>query len=63
MKTQMIQEPKSKFLKVKCDDCGSEQVVFNAAAREVNCLSCGKALAEPGSGKAKINSKNVKVLG
>ena len=58
-----IPEPKSKFLKVKCDDCGSEQVVFNSSAHEVNCLVCGKLLVTPGSSKAEILSKTIKPLG
>ncbi|NYZ79648.1 30S ribosomal protein S27e, partial [Candidatus Micrarchaeota archaeon] len=37
-KKMKIQQPKSKFLRVKCDDCGSEQVTFSAASHDVNCL-------------------------
>jgi small subunit ribosomal protein S27e len=54
--------PRSKFLRVKCNDCGSEQVVFGNAASEVRCLVCGKALAKPGGGKAAMVAKVTKVL-
>jgi len=54
--------PKSKFLKVKCNDCGSEQAVFGCAASVVKCLVCGKTLVEPTGGKAVIKAKIIKVL-
>ncbi len=54
--------PKSKFLKVKCNDCGSEQIMFGNAASKVACLVCGKLLAEPKGGKTKILAKIIKVF-
>jgi len=54
--------PRSKFLKVKCNDCGSEQMIFGNAASEVKCLVCGKALAKPLGGKAAVLAKVTKVL-
>ncbi|MEM0372868.1 MAG: 30S ribosomal protein S27e [archaeon] len=62
MKKASVPQPKSKFLRVKCDDCGSEQVTFNAASHDVNCLVCGKPLVKPGAGLAKVLSKTAKVL-
>lgn len=59
----VLKLPRSRFLKVKCGDCGSEQVVFGSAASEVKCLKCGKLLAKPTGGKAKVLSRIVKVLG
>ena len=58
----VLELPQSKFLKVKCVDCGSEQVVFGCAASSVKCLVCGKTLVESKSGKAKVLAKIVKVL-
>jgi small subunit ribosomal protein S27e len=57
-----VKQPKSKFLKVKCDDCGSEQVVFGNPAMEVKCLVCGKTLVEPGASKPNILAKKFKVI-
>ena len=54
--------PKSRFLKVKCNDCGNEQVAFGYPAGEVKCLVCGKAMLQPSGGKAVVNTKIVKVL-
>ena len=52
----------SKFLKVRCT-CNNEQIIFNKASTVVRCLVCGKVLAEPTGGKAKIKAKIVQVLG
>ena len=53
---------KSKFLQVKCSKCGNEQVVFGSSASEAKCLVCENVLVKPGSSKAKINAKILKVL-
>ena len=58
----MLTTPKSKFIKVKCDGCKNEQTIFNKAATPVNCLVCGKQLAESTGGKAKIDAKIIGVL-
>lgn len=50
----LIPEPKSKFLRVKCPNCGNEQVIFSHATFPVRCLACGTQLAYPTGGKAKI---------
>jgi len=55
-------EPRTKFIKLKCE-CGSEQTVFSNAATTVKCLKCGATLAQPRGGKAKMDKKSVvKVL-
>jgi small subunit ribosomal protein S27e len=46
-----------KFIKVKCEKCKNEQVIFEKAASQVKCLVCGEVLAEPGGGKADIKGK------
>jgi small subunit ribosomal protein S27e len=57
-----IPQPQSRFLRVKCIDCGNEQVVFGNSASVVKCLVCGKTLVKPRGGKAKILTKIVSVL-
>jgi len=54
--------PRSRFLKVKCLDCGNEQVMFGSAKSVVKCVICGKTLAEPRGGKARVLTKIVSVL-
>lgn len=52
---------RAQFVKVKCGDCGNEQIAFNRPATKVNCLVCGATLATPTGGaghfKAEITSK------
>lgn len=59
---EVIPQPKSKFLKVKCSGCGNEQVMFGSASTTVKCLVCDKTLARPKGGKAEILTKIIAVL-
>jgi len=59
----LIPEPKSKFIRVKCKNCGNEQVIFSHSTFPVRCLSCGAQLAYPTGGKAKIVADIVRILG
>ena len=54
---------KSKFVRVKCNDCENEQVIFNKASSVVKCFICGRTLAEPKGGKAEIKTQTLEVLG
>ena len=53
---------KSNFLKVKCIDCGNQQIVFDHAASTVQCIICGKTLVKSQGGKSKIVAQIVEVL-
>lgn len=55
-------EPTSKFVKIRCPKCKNEQIMFGKATSVVKCLVCGKDLAEPTSGKAKIKARVLEVL-
>ncbi len=57
-----MRETKSRFLRVKCDDCGNEQIIFDRTATQVRCLVCNRILAEPSGGKAIIKTKVLDVL-
>jgi len=46
----LIPKPRSKFLLVKCHDCGNEQIVFGNASTVVRCNVCDGILAEPTGG-------------
>lgn len=50
----MIPQPRGRFLRVKCESCGGEQIVFDRAASVVACLVCGVTLARPTGGLATI---------
>ncbi len=62
MKGEIIPQPRSRFLKVKCLDCGNEQIIFGCASTIVKCEVCGRILAEPRGGKANIKTKILQVL-
>jgi small subunit ribosomal protein S27e len=53
---------KSRFLNVKCQDCGNEQVIFSKSNTPVSCAICGATLAKPGAGKATIKGSIIGVL-
>jgi small subunit ribosomal protein S27e len=55
-------ENRSKFLKVKCPDCENEQTVFEKASTVVSCIVCGKELATPSGGKARLKAEVVAEL-
>jgi len=59
---QLVKRPRTFFMKVKCNGCGNEQIVFSAAGRKVLCLACNHVLAESGAGRAIAKGKIVKEL-
>ena len=59
---KLLREPTSKFVKVRCAKCKNEQIIFGKASTSVNCLVCGKPLAEPRAGKARIKARVLEVL-
>lgn len=54
---------RSKFLKVKCEKCKNEQIIFSRSATIVRCLVCDALLAEPTGGRARIHANVLQVLG
>jgi small subunit ribosomal protein S27e len=53
---------KSRFVKVRCQKCKNEQVIFGKASSEIKCLICGTVIAEPSGGKSKIKARIVEIL-
>ena len=52
-----MEKPKSKFIKVRCNDCENEQALFDKASTTAHCHICNSKLAIPSGGKAKIKGK------
>lgn len=50
------------FIKVRCEKCKNEQVVFGKASTHVKCLVCDEVLVTPTGGKAAIKSRVLEVL-
>ncbi|MCU0632028.1 MAG: 30S ribosomal protein S27e [Methanolinea sp.] len=59
---RQLRENRSKFFRVKCPDCENEQVVFEKASTRVECVVCGKVLAEPSGGKAQLKAEILATL-
>lgn len=54
--------PKNRFIKVRCQGCKNEQVIFEAAKTEVKCIICNAVIAEPKGGKAELKARLIEVL-
>jgi len=59
---KLVPKPRSKFLRVKCPECGNEQIIFSCASSRVQCNVCGALLAEPSGGKASIKGEIIAIL-
>ena len=59
----LIPRPTSRFLRVRCRSCESEQIIFSHTTHVIRCRTCEETLAEPTGGKAKINGIVIAVLG
>ena len=59
---RVVQEPTSKFIKIRCPKCKNEQIIFGKVTSIVDCLVCSKNVAEPSGGKSKIKSRVLEVL-
>ncbi len=57
-----LKETSSKFIKIRCSKCKNEQIMFGKASTQVNCLVCGKVLAEPSGGKSRVKARVLEVL-
>ncbi|MBP1449182.1 MAG: 30S ribosomal protein S27e [Thermoproteus sp.] len=58
----LIPQPRTKFFRVRCPDCGNEQILYSHASMVVRCLVCGRVLAQPTGGRAQILGHIVRVL-
>lgn len=51
------------FIKVKCPDCGNEQIVFRKAASLVTCHVCGSTLVKPKGSLGEVKGEVIEVVG
>lgn len=59
---KLLEEPTSRFIKVRCSNCKNEQIIYGKPATDVKCLVCSSILAEPTGGKGKIKARILEVL-
>ncbi|MBI2040715.1 MAG: 30S ribosomal protein S27e [DPANN group archaeon] len=55
-------QTRSRFVKVRCEKCKNEQIIFSNASTKIACLVCKEILAEPAGGKAKIKAGILEIL-
>jgi len=58
----LIPQPKTKFIRVKCSGCGNEQTIFNAASSDVKCNACNQLLAKSKASRVELKAKVVKEM-
>ena len=51
------------FIKVRCVDCGNEQIVFKKPATNVVCHICGSTLVKSKGGVGELKGEFVEVVG
>lgn len=59
---EIIQMPKSKFLRIACKKCKNDQVVFSKASTLVKCTKCDSKLIIPTGGEAELEGKILQKL-
>jgi small subunit ribosomal protein S27e len=59
---ELIPNPRSRFLRVKCLDCGNEQIVFGSCSTPAKCEVCNRPIVQLTGGKSKILAKIIEVL-
>jgi len=57
-----IRQNRTKFFRVKCPDCENEQLVFERASTQVDCVVCGRVLAVPTGGKVDLKADILAVV-
>ncbi len=62
LENQKLKNYDKVFLKVKCLDCGNEQIIYIRASTEVRCEVCGATMAKPTGGKALIRGEVMEVF-
>jgi len=58
----MIMTHTNNFVKVKCPDCGNEQVSFKKPAINVTCHVCGSTLIKPRGGQGEFKGQLLEVV-
>ena len=59
---EQTRKGESRFLNIKCQDCGNEQTAFSKSNTTVTCVICGATLVNPGAGKAEVKGNVIGVL-
>lgn len=53
----------SRYIKIRCNKCGEERIVFGNSTRNIRCNKCKTQITKSTGSRAKIiNAKVIKVL-
>ncbi|MCE5296706.1 MAG: 30S ribosomal protein S27e [Euryarchaeota archaeon] len=58
----MLMTHTNNFVKIKCADCGNEQIAFKKPASNVTCHVCGSTLIKPLGGQGEIKGQLLEVV-
>ncbi|MFP4545684.1 MAG: 30S ribosomal protein S27e [Methanomassiliicoccales archaeon] len=58
----MTDKVEGKFIRLKCPDCGNEQISFNKPAMTVTCHVCGSTLIKPRGGVGELRGEMIEVV-
>jgi|YelNatPaOPRAMG01_1025707.scaffolds.fasta_scaffold497211_2 small subunit ribosomal protein S27e len=58
-----VLKPRSSFLKIRCNQCSNEQIVFEKPASNIKCRVCGKLLVKSTGGKGEFLAEILEVYG
>ncbi|MEM2940327.1 MAG: 30S ribosomal protein S27e [Thermoproteota archaeon] len=56
-------KPRSRFLKVRCNQCSNEQIIFEKTASNVKCRTCGRTIVKSTGGKGEVLGEIIEVYG
>ena len=57
-----LRENKSHFIKIRCQKCKNEQIIFEKPSSIIKCLVCDEVIASPKGGKGNIKAQVLEVL-
>jgi small subunit ribosomal protein S27e len=47
----------NRFIKIKCSECGNEQITYTKGSSNISCNICGAELAKPTGGTIMTSSE------
>lgn len=49
-------QPRSSFISIQCQECGTPRIIFSSSSTKINCEKCNTLLLENTGGRAKIHA-------
>lgn len=58
----MIPKPRSNFIKIECENCQNNVILYTYSTRAIECKSCNAQLVANTGGQARISGKILETL-